>query len=151
MEGTQFYVSVPSNVQISVVFLFNYRKNSKVQRRGKINLIGRLQLTTERMREEENEGIVQLRILRTQVWSSQPEGTACLPSDMQHHLLCINVTVFHFPLLTLNRHQWFCLYNLTFHNGIHLCFNTLFFLLLLLSSLFPLFTWLFTFPTSRRP
>lgn len=43
------------------------RKNSKVQKRGKINLIGRLQLTTERMREEENEGIVQLRILRTQV------------------------------------------------------------------------------------
>lgn len=42
-------------------------KNSKVQKRGKINLIGRLQLTTERMREEENEGIVQLRILRTQV------------------------------------------------------------------------------------
>lgn len=30
-------------------------------------MIGRLQLTTERMREEENEGIVQLRILRTQV------------------------------------------------------------------------------------
>lgn len=29
-------------------------------------MIGRLQLTTERMREEENEGIVQLRILRTQ-------------------------------------------------------------------------------------
>lgn len=51
-------------------FLFQiqlYRKNSKVQKRGKINLIGRLQLTTERMREEENEGIVQLRILRTQV------------------------------------------------------------------------------------
>uniref|UniRef100_A0A8C4PM25 Cullin-5 n=1 Tax=Equus asinus asinus TaxID=83772 RepID=A0A8C4PM25_EQUAS len=43
-----------------------YRKNAKVQKRGKINLIGRLQLTTERMREEENEGIVQLRILRTQ-------------------------------------------------------------------------------------
>lgn len=44
-----------------------FRKNAKVQKRGKINLIGRLQLTTERMREEENEGIVQLRILRTQV------------------------------------------------------------------------------------
>ncbi|KAG7247194.1 hypothetical protein CRUP_014975, partial [Coryphaenoides rupestris] len=37
-----------------------HSKNSKVQKRGKINLIGRLQLTTERMREEENEGIVQL-------------------------------------------------------------------------------------------
>lgn len=53
-----------------IVCVYNelYRKNSKVQKRGKINLIGRLQLTTERMREEENEGIVQLRILRTQVW-----------------------------------------------------------------------------------
>lgn len=49
------------------VKFFFYRKNAKVQKRGKINLIGRLQLTTERMREEENEGIVQLRILRTQV------------------------------------------------------------------------------------
>lgn len=48
-----------------------FRKNAKVQKRGKINLIGRLQLTTERMREEENEGIVQLRILRTQVSVSE--------------------------------------------------------------------------------
>lgn len=50
-----------------------YRKNAKVQKRGKINLIGRLQLTTERMREEENEGIVQLRILRTQVCTIKTE------------------------------------------------------------------------------
>ncbi|KAM7373965.1 hypothetical protein PAMP_006649 [Pampus punctatissimus] len=55
-EGTLFFV----NQEFSLI------KNSKVQKRGKINLIGRLQLTTERMREEENEGIVQLRILRTQ-------------------------------------------------------------------------------------
>uniref|UniRef100_A0A8C7D541 Cullin-5 n=1 Tax=Oncorhynchus kisutch TaxID=8019 RepID=A0A8C7D541_ONCKI len=55
-EGTLFYV----NQEFSLI------KNSKVQKRGKMNLIGRLQLTTERMREEENEGIVQLRILRTQ-------------------------------------------------------------------------------------
>ncbi|KAG9338686.1 hypothetical protein JZ751_025354 [Albula glossodonta] len=55
-DGTLFYV----NQEFSLI------KNSKVQKRGKINLIGRLQLTTERMREEENEGIVQLRILRTQ-------------------------------------------------------------------------------------
>ncbi|KAM9781154.1 cullin-5 isoform 1-T1 [Syngnathus typhle] len=55
-EGTLFYI----NQEFSLI------KNSKVQKRGKINLIGRLQLTTERMREEENEGIVQLRILRTQ-------------------------------------------------------------------------------------
>ncbi|KAF4008850.1 hypothetical protein G4228_000656, partial [Cervus hanglu yarkandensis] len=55
-EGTLFSV----NQEFSLI------KNAKVQKRGKINLIGRLQLTTERMREEENEGIVQLRILRTQ-------------------------------------------------------------------------------------
>ncbi|NXW08947.1 CUL5 protein, partial [Fregetta grallaria] len=55
-EGTLFSV----NQEFSLI------KGAKVQKRGKINLIGRLQLTTERMREEENEGIVQLRILRTQ-------------------------------------------------------------------------------------
>lgn len=37
-----------------------------MQKRGKINMIGRLQLSTEKSKEEENEGIVQLRILRTQ-------------------------------------------------------------------------------------
>lgn len=41
-------------------------KNGKPQRRGKLNLIGRLQLSTEKSREEDNESIVQLRILRTQ-------------------------------------------------------------------------------------
>jgi len=41
-------------------------KNGRVQKRGKISLIGRLQLSTERSREEDNEGIVQLRILRVQ-------------------------------------------------------------------------------------
>lgn len=41
-------------------------KNGKVQRRGKINLIGRLQLNTERSVHEDNQSIVQLRILRTQ-------------------------------------------------------------------------------------
>ena len=41
-------------------------KNGKIQRRGRINLIGRLQLSTEKTREEENQGIPQLRILRTQ-------------------------------------------------------------------------------------
>merc|ERR1719266_2491718 len=41
-------------------------KNGKVQRRGRINLIGRLQLSTEKSRDEENQGILQLRILRTQ-------------------------------------------------------------------------------------
>ncbi|CAN0230992.1 cullin-5 [Lampetra fluviatilis] len=55
-EGTIFWV----NQEFALI------KNGKVQKRGKINLIGRLQLTTERSRDEENEGIVQLRILRTQ-------------------------------------------------------------------------------------
>jgi len=41
-------------------------KNGKAQKRGRINLIGRLQLSTEKTREEENAGIMQLRILRTQ-------------------------------------------------------------------------------------
>lgn len=41
-------------------------KNGKVQKRGRINMIGRLQLSTERSKEEDNEGIIQLRILRTQ-------------------------------------------------------------------------------------
>lgn len=45
---------------------WNYSKNGKAQRRGKLNLIGRLQLSTEKSKEEENEGIVQLRVLRTQ-------------------------------------------------------------------------------------
>ncbi|XP_055370034.1 cullin-5 isoform X3 [Betta splendens] len=63
-------VSSPKDFTDSTLFYVNQEfsliKNAKVQKRGKINLIGRLQLTTERMREEENEGIVQLRILRTQ-------------------------------------------------------------------------------------
>lgn len=42
-------------------------KNGKLQRRGKMNLIGRLQLSTERSKEEDNEGIIQLRIFRVQV------------------------------------------------------------------------------------
>lgn len=46
---------------------FCFRKNGKLQKRGKMNLIGRLQLSTERSKEEDNESIVQLRILRVQV------------------------------------------------------------------------------------
>lgn len=41
-------------------------KNGKLQKRGKVNLIGRLQLSTERSQMEDNQSIVQLRILRTQ-------------------------------------------------------------------------------------
>jgi len=35
-------------------------KNGKLQKRGKQNLIGRLQLSTEKARKEENEGIIQV-------------------------------------------------------------------------------------------
>ncbi|KAK6636642.1 Cullin-5 [Polyplax serrata] len=55
-ENTLFWV----NQEFALV------KNGKIQKRGKINLIGRLQLSTERSKEEENESIVQLRILRVQ-------------------------------------------------------------------------------------
>ena len=47
--------------------IHSYRKAGKVQKRGKVNLIGRLQLTTEKTKEEDNEGIIALRVLRTQV------------------------------------------------------------------------------------
>ncbi|XP_073844788.1 cullin-5-like [Musca autumnalis] len=55
-ENTLFYV----NQEFAVV------KNGKSQRRGKLNLIGRLQLSTERSIQEDNQSIVQLRILRVQ-------------------------------------------------------------------------------------
>ena len=51
----------------STAFTLFYSKGGKLQKRGKINLIGRLQLTTEKTKEEDNEGIVALRVLRTQV------------------------------------------------------------------------------------
>lgn len=53
---------------ITSFFYCQHSKNGKPQKRGKVNLIGRLQLSTEKSKEEDNEGIVQLRILRTQVW-----------------------------------------------------------------------------------
>ena len=46
---------------------FYCSKGGKLQKRGKINLIGRLQLTTEKTKEEDNESIVALRVLRVQV------------------------------------------------------------------------------------
>jgi len=49
--------------------LYFYSKNGKLQKRGKVNLVGRLQLSTERSKEEDNECIVQLRIFRVQVSS----------------------------------------------------------------------------------
>jgi hypothetical protein len=51
---------------VKLTMLF-YSKNGKLQKRGKVNLVGRLQLSTERSKEEDNESIVQLRILRVQV------------------------------------------------------------------------------------
>lgn len=50
------------------------RKGGKLQKRGKINLIGKLQLTTEKTKEEDNEGIVALRVLRTQVRVGERRG-----------------------------------------------------------------------------
>lgn len=48
-----------------------------MQKRGKINLIGRLQLSTERSREEDNQSIVQLRILRVQVQYKLTSSIEC--------------------------------------------------------------------------
>ena len=63
-------VTKPSDFSEDSKFSINHdfcvMKNGKPQKRGKVNLIGRLQLSTEKAREEENEGIVQLRIFRTQ-------------------------------------------------------------------------------------
>ena len=63
-------VSKPSEFTEETLFKINHDfgilKNSKLQKRGKLNLIGRLQLSTEKARKEENESIMQLRILRTQ-------------------------------------------------------------------------------------
>lgn len=55
-ENTLFWV----NQEFALI------KNGKPQRRGKVNLVGRLQLSTERSQQEDNQSIVQLRILRTQ-------------------------------------------------------------------------------------
>ena len=54
---------------INVPTVHPYRKGGKLQKRGKINLIGRLQLTTEKAKEEDNDSIVALRVLRVQVGS----------------------------------------------------------------------------------
>ncbi|KAL7293716.1 hypothetical protein TKK_0012788 [Trichogramma kaykai] len=54
--GTKFWV----NQEFAIV------KNGKMQKRGKINMVGRLQLSTERSKEEDNQSIVHLRILRVQ-------------------------------------------------------------------------------------
>lgn len=43
-------------------------RNNKAQYRGKLNLIGRLQLSTDKNREEENKEILFLRAERTKVF-----------------------------------------------------------------------------------
>ena len=55
-----------------------FRKNNKPQTRGKMNLIGRLQLSTDRSKEEDSEGIIQLRILRVQVCFKQHMQSSCI-------------------------------------------------------------------------
>ncbi|KAL1505275.1 hypothetical protein ABEB36_004874 [Hypothenemus hampei] len=63
-------VNVPKDFDEHTVFWVNQEfalvKNGKTQKRGKVNLVGRLQLSTERSQIEDNQSIVQLRILRTQ-------------------------------------------------------------------------------------
>ncbi|KAJ8933631.1 hypothetical protein NQ314_013894 [Rhamnusium bicolor] len=63
-------VGAPKDFSEHTVFWVNQDfaliKNGKSQKRGKVNLIGRLQLSTERSQVEDNQSIVQLRILRTQ-------------------------------------------------------------------------------------
>lgn len=63
-------VAAPKDFEENTTFWINQEfsliKNGKMQRRGKVNLIGRLQLSTERSQQEDNKSIVELRILRTQ-------------------------------------------------------------------------------------
>lgn len=63
-------VQAPKDFDENSVFWINQEfsiiKNGKPQKCGKINLIGRLQLSTERAQPEENQSIVLLRNLRTQ-------------------------------------------------------------------------------------
>lgn len=63
-------VQGPKDFSENTLFWINHDfcivKNGKSLKRGKVNLIGRLQLSTERSQQEDNQSIVQLRILRTQ-------------------------------------------------------------------------------------
>ncbi|GIY07562.1 cullin-5 [Caerostris darwini] len=55
-----------NNTQFWVNQEFCFIRKNTIQKRGKLNLIGRLQLSTEKSKEEDNESIVQLRMLRIQ-------------------------------------------------------------------------------------
>jgi hypothetical protein len=62
-----------SSVQVVLVYSMcdlKLRRNNKAQFRGKLNLIGRLQLSTEKNREEENQEIFFLRTERAKVKNS---------------------------------------------------------------------------------
>ncbi|KAF6038017.1 hypothetical protein EB796_003675 [Bugula neritina] len=63
-------VTTPKDFLDTTMFSINEQfaplKNGKIQKRGKINLIGRLQLSTEKSSEEDSDAIIQLRILRVQ-------------------------------------------------------------------------------------
>lgn len=61
----QFFCHI-CHLSTSQIYMY-FSKNGKQQKRGKLNLIGRLQLSSDRAKEEDNEGILQLRILRVQV------------------------------------------------------------------------------------
>lgn len=64
---------------LALYYFCPYSKNGKAQKRGKINLVGRLQLSTDKSKEEDNEGIIQLRILRVQVrMTTRCIHTSCL-------------------------------------------------------------------------
>ncbi len=94
----------PKDFTDATVFWFNQQfaviKNGKPQKRGKINLIGRLQLNTERSAEDEKEGIVQLRILRTQVGDPRlPSSSSSVNFKPATFLLCPLCLLF--PLLFL--------------------------------------------------
>lgn len=72
-EHTLFWINHVSEdfLTLFIPIILNFQefalvKNGKAQKRGRVNLIGRLQLSTEKSREEENQGIIQLRVLRTQ-------------------------------------------------------------------------------------
>lgn len=55
-----------ANTQFWVNHQFGIVKSGRPMPRGKVSLIGRLQLNVERARDEEKDNIIQLRVLRTQ-------------------------------------------------------------------------------------
>ena len=63
-----FIFKTPGFFRDFKTFLNILRRNNKSQYRGKLNLIGRLQFSTEKNREEENQEIVFLRTERTKVY-----------------------------------------------------------------------------------